>query len=69
LGVELGSIGAISDRWSAADAAGLGDLDTLVYLSRLLGADPDLVLWGGGNTSLKTTEPDFRGRATHVLRV
>jgi rhamnose utilization protein RhaD (predicted bifunctional aldolase and dehydrogenase) len=27
------------------------------------------VLWGGGNTSLKVDELDFRGRPTHVLRV
>lgn len=59
----------IKDRWSEGDAAGLSDLETLVYLSRLLGADPRLVLWGGGNTSLKVTEPDFRGRPTRVLRV
>src|SRR5690348_11392204 len=63
------AITTVRDRWSAAETAGLSDLDTLVYLSRLLGSDPQLVLWGGGNTSLKTTESDFRGLPTDVLRI
>lgn len=56
-------------RWSDADAAGLDALDLLVYGSRLIGAEPSLVMWGGGNTSLKVEERDFRGRAVRVLRV
>jgi len=32
-----------------------------VYTSRLLGVDPDLVMHGGGNTSVKVTEPDLFG--------
>jgi len=44
-------------------------LDLLVYRSRLIGADPDLVVWGGGNTSVKTTEPDHLGRPRQVLRI
>lgn len=44
-------------------------LDALVYRSRLIGADTDLVVWGGGNTSAKTFEPDFRGRMREVLRI
>jgi rhamnose utilization protein RhaD (predicted bifunctional aldolase and dehydrogenase)/NAD(P)-dependent dehydrogenase (short-subunit alcohol dehydrogenase family) len=56
-------------RWSDADAAGLDDLDLLVYASRLIGADDALVVWGGGNTSLKRRETDFRGRPVEVLRV
>jgi rhamnulose-1-phosphate aldolase/alcohol dehydrogenase len=38
-------------------------------MSRLIGADTNLVVWGGGNTSLKLYETDFRGRKTYVLRV
>lgn len=56
-------------RWSDAEANRLSDLDLLVYASRLIGAEPSLVVWGGGNTSLKVTEPDFRGRDIRVLRV
>jgi rhamnulose-1-phosphate aldolase/alcohol dehydrogenase len=59
----------IENRWSESDAAGLSDLDLLVYQSRLVGSDPRLVVWGGGNTSLKVHEADFRGRPTYVLRV
>ena len=44
-------------------------LDVLVYRSRLLGSDPDLVVWGGGNTSVKMIETDFRGWAREVLRI
>lgn len=57
------------NRWSDADARDLAPLDLLVYVSRLMGQDGDLVVWGGGNTSLKTVETDFRGRETRVLRV
>lgn len=56
-------------RWSDAEASGLGDLDLLIYASRLIGMEPSLVLWGGGNTSIKVTERDFRGREAQVLRV
>jgi rhamnose utilization protein RhaD (predicted bifunctional aldolase and dehydrogenase) len=44
-------------------------LDLVVYRSRLIGSDPDLVVWGGGNTSVKTQETDFRGRTREVLRI
>jgi rhamnulose-1-phosphate aldolase/alcohol dehydrogenase len=56
-------------RWNDADAAGRTGLDLLVYASRLIGAETSLVVWGGGNTSIKTTEHDYRGRAIDVLRV
>jgi rhamnulose-1-phosphate aldolase/alcohol dehydrogenase len=59
----------IENLWSDSEAQGLSDLDLLVYQSRLVGSDPRLVLWGGGNTSLKVRERDFRGRDTYVLRV
>lgn len=44
-------------------------LDVVVYRSRLIGADPDLVVWGGGNTSVKTMEADHLGRSRPVMRV
>ncbi len=43
----------MQNRWSDADAAAMPDLDGLLYLSRLVGQEPALVLWGGGNTSVK----------------
>ena len=46
-----------------------GDLGKRVYTSRLLGANPELVLHGGGNTSVKVTEKDFFGDSTDVLYV
>jgi rhamnulose-1-phosphate aldolase/alcohol dehydrogenase len=55
--------------WREDEAKGLGGIDLLVHRSRLLGADPALVLWGGGNTSLKHQEIDFRGRPVPVLRI
>ena len=40
-----------------------------VYSSRLLGGNNNLVLHGGGNTSVKTEETDHTGRRIRVLRV
>lgn len=59
----------IKDRWSEAEARDLSELEMLVYQSQLVGSDAGLVVWGGGNTSLKVVERDFRGRETLVLRV
>ncbi len=65
--------------WSeaAADAAvalyaGQGhnrDVALRTYSARLLGADPALVLHGGGNTSVKTTASDLFGESLAVLCV
>lgn len=56
--------------WSNSDAKKFkGDLGKRVYTSRLLGANPELVLHGGGNTSVKTTEKDFFGDKVDVLHV
>ena len=56
----------MQSRWSDADAPP-DLLDLRVYSSRLLGAEPSLVLWGGGNTSVKRSESDFRRDAIEVL--
>ena len=56
-------------RWNEDEAAALSELDLLTYASRLIGAETSLVVWGGGNTSIKVTERDHRGRTAHVLRV
>ncbi|HET7771390.1 MAG TPA: class II aldolase/adducin family protein, partial [Chloroflexota bacterium] len=59
----------MESRWRDEDAARMPELEGLVYASRLVGADEALVLWGGGNTSAKLEETDFRGRRVSVLRV
>jgi rhamnulose-1-phosphate aldolase/alcohol dehydrogenase len=56
-------------RWNDAEAGALQGVDLLVYASRLVGAESSLVVWGGGNTSVKVTERDHRGREIPVLRV
>ena len=59
----------MENRWSAEDVKDLDELDLLVYQSRLIGEEPSLVLWGGGNTSLKMTRTDFRGRQVKAMLV
>lgn len=59
----------MESRWIDREAAAQPELDGLLYASLLVGADQNLVLWGGGNTSAKVDETDFRGRAVRVLRV
>jgi rhamnose utilization protein RhaD (predicted bifunctional aldolase and dehydrogenase) len=56
-------------RWNDAEVAALEGVDLLVYASRLIGAESSLVVWGGGNTSVKVVERDHRGREVSVLRV
>jgi rhamnulose-1-phosphate aldolase/alcohol dehydrogenase len=67
----------MQSRWNDADAdeyrrryAAFGDALALrVYTSRLIGSEPQLVLHGGGNTSVKTTQKDLLGRDVPVLCV
>lgn len=60
----------MNSLWSDSEAASFsGDLPTRVYTSRLLGRNPELVLHGGGNTSVKTRETDFFGDETDLLYV
>ena len=44
-------------------------LQLRVYSSRLLGQDSDLVLHGGGNTSVKNTEKNLFGDDEDILYV
>ena len=44
-------------------------LDALVERSRRIGADPALVVHGGGNTSVKVFEDDLLGQPRAVLRI
>jgi rhamnose utilization protein RhaD (predicted bifunctional aldolase and dehydrogenase)/NAD(P)-dependent dehydrogenase (short-subunit alcohol dehydrogenase family) len=68
----------VKSRWSNDDAEALiaqygsaisRDLALRVYTTRLLGADPRLVLHGGGNTSAKTRAVDLLGDEVDVLCV
>src|SRR5437762_2525364 len=58
----------MQNRWNDAEA-GATPIDQLVYLSRVMGQDEALVVWGGGNTSIKVTEPDLLGRQTPLLLI
>ena len=55
------------NRWDDSQVQGMDELDKLVYMSRLIGDDPSLVLWGGGNTSIKITERDLRDREVPAM--
>src|SRR5438128_6407883 len=56
--------------WDDAEAAGFdGGLAERVYTSRLLGRDHDLVLHGGGNTSVKIRQPNIFGEDEDILYV
>ncbi|MDP6713095.1 MAG: class II aldolase/adducin family protein, partial [SAR202 cluster bacterium] len=69
----------MDSRWSESEArsivdqsaeAGLSpDMALRVYSTRLLGQDSQLVLHGGGNTSMKTTATDVLGDEVDVLCV
>ena len=54
---------SIESRWDAA-RTGADELDALVYRSNLLASDRSVVNFGGGNTSVKMSQPDHTGRAT-----
>ena len=45
------------------------DIALRVYTSRLIGADPSLVLHGGGNTSVKVERTNLFGETEYVLHV
>lgn len=69
----------MKSRWSQSDlhslidhylAKGVGeDLAIRTYSTRILGEDPELVLHGGGNTSVKTRVADALGEQYDVLCV
>jgi rhamnose utilization protein RhaD (predicted bifunctional aldolase and dehydrogenase)/NAD(P)-dependent dehydrogenase (short-subunit alcohol dehydrogenase family) len=57
------------DQETAATLSGDSDLDLRVYTSQLLGQDSDLVLHGGGNTSIKGVGKDAFGQEQRILFV
>lgn len=57
-------------HWDETEAEKARDaLDLRVYSSRFLGADPSLVLHGGGNTSVKICERNVLGHEEEILYV
>lgn len=60
----------VANLWNTEQAQNAHSaLEELVYRSNLLGTDRAIANWGGGNTSVKTVETDFRGREIEVLWV
>ncbi|HEO8420442.1 TPA: bifunctional aldolase/short-chain dehydrogenase [Yersinia enterocolitica] len=60
----------VQNLWNNERASQLKKgLDELVYRSNLIGSDRAVCNWGGGNTSMKTIEKDFRGREIEVMWV
>ena len=62
--------GASLSRWNDAMAAGMSELELLVYRSNLLGSDQSITNTGGGNTSAKIVEAlPLSGEPLEVLWV
>jgi rhamnulose-1-phosphate aldolase/alcohol dehydrogenase len=59
----------MESRYQDETVRGLDPVDQLVQVSRWVGAETSLAVWGGGNTSIKLTEPDLLGESVRVLRV
>lgn len=59
----------MDSRYQDEAVHGLDPIDELVQVSRWVGAETSLAVWGGGNTSVKLAEPDLLGRPVRVLRV
>ena len=60
----------MNSLWNDAQASACnGDLALRVYTSRLLGRDEELVLHGGGNTSVKVTAKNIFGEPEDLLYV
>ena len=61
----------MTSHWSDSEAAEFSTnaLNLRVYSSRLLGRDPQLVLHGGGNTSVKVRQTTFLNEEIDVLYV
>ena len=47
---------ALQNRWSSPVAGDSSELDDAIRAARLIGAEPELVLFGGGNTSVKVLQ-------------
>jgi rhamnulose-1-phosphate aldolase/alcohol dehydrogenase len=56
----------MNNRWAETPD---NEIDQLVYQSRLVGAEESLVLWGGGNNSVKSTSADLLGTPIPVMYI
>src|SRR6266404_732769 len=56
----------MKNRWAETPQ---NEIDQLVYQSRLVGAEEALVLWGGGNNSVKSQSTDLLGRPIDVIYI
>jgi len=56
----------MKNRWAETPE---NEIDQLVYQSRLVGAEESLVLWGGGNNSVKSQSTDLLGRPIDVMYI
>lgn len=60
----------VKNNWDVEAASQVQKgVEELVYRSNLIGSDRAVCNWGGGNTSMKTIEKDFRGRDIEVMWV
>ena len=59
----------MKNRWCDSIAGALDGLDALVYATRTIGDEAALVLWGGGNSSVKVDTEDHMGCKIRVLWV
>src|SRR5699024_7159622 len=59
----------VENRWDNSKSSFETGLEALVYRSSLLGQDRSVANWGGGNTSTKSTETDFKGDEIEVMWV
>lgn len=59
----------VQNKWNDSQITENDGLESLVYRSNLLGTDRSVVNIGGGNTSSKTMEKDFKGDNIEVMWV
>ncbi len=60
---------ALENLWNDGEAAKHAGYDELVYRANILGQDPSVTNWKGGNISAKYVEKDYDGSEVRVLRV
>jgi rhamnulose-1-phosphate aldolase/alcohol dehydrogenase len=56
----------MQNRWNETPSH---EIEQLVHQSRLVGMEEDLVLWGGGNNSVKSRATDLLGRVIDVMYI
>ncbi|WP_462409501.1 bifunctional aldolase/short-chain dehydrogenase [Neobacillus sp. Marseille-QA0830] len=65
-----GGVRMVQNLWNQENASQVTKgVQELVYRSNLIGSDRAVCNFGGGNTSMKTIEKDFRGRDVEVMWV